>query len=166
MEPCGGRALVCPRFLFFFLFFHLSHRATVDFLHSCNAVNRVNVTPPLKHAGLMDTHIKSYTGMYMFYVDIYSDSCHLHPMTSKMSWCSFASCLRVYLIEQENLHCCRYLIVCVTYARGNRPSSNSHNVHYRPPHETGFVESDSPPPSKNKNCTNHGYDLTFSFIKF
>lgn len=41
-----GRALVCPRFLFFFLFFHLSHRATVDFLHSCNAVNRVDVTPP------------------------------------------------------------------------------------------------------------------------
>lgn len=67
-----GRALVCPRFLFLF-FFHLSHRATVDFLHSCNAVNRVDVTP-LKHAGLIDIYIQR-AGTYMFCVNMYSDGC-------------------------------------------------------------------------------------------
>lgn len=137
VEPRGGeRWFILVSFLSFV--FLLIHRAIVDFLHSCNAVNSWCPPPLLKHAGLMDIYIDIHKHVhcpcqhrlrYLYFVIAILDR-----ITSKMSW------------RAENLHCCRYLIVCVTYARGKRPSSIA--IMFIVAH----LMRQAPPPPK-KNCT-------------
>lgn len=92
-----------------------------------------------------------------------------------MSYSSLANCLRVFSTEQEKFALLQIFDSMCDVCKRKQAIFNSHNVHYRPPHDTSFAESQSPSSLlkqqqqekklKKKNIAPQ-YNLTFSFIKF